>query len=186
MTPRTGLVALERISRAILVVRGRRVMLDRDLAAIYGVTVKRLNEQVKRNAPRFPEDFVFQLNAEESGRLRSQFATLKAGRGRNIKYLPYAFTEHGAIQAANVLNSPRAVAMGVYVVRAFVQLREIIASNKDLAHKLAALERSLAALDAKTQRQFHDVYEAIRALMIPAPSRRRGIGFTANLGDPGK
>ena len=90
-------------------------MLDRELAAIYGVTIKRLNEQVKRNAPRFPEDFVFQLTAEERERLRSQLATLKTGRGRHIKYLPYAFTEHGAIQAANVLNSPRAVAMGVYV-----------------------------------------------------------------------
>jgi ORF6N domain len=154
--------------------------------ALYGVTTKRLNEQVKRNAPRFPEDFVFQLTAEERERLRSQFATLKTGRGRHIKYLPYAFTEHGAIQAANVLNSPRAVAMGVYVVRAFVQLREILASNKGLARKLAALERSLAALDAKTQRQFNDVYEAIRALMIPPASRRRGIGFTADLGEPGK
>jgi hypothetical protein len=156
------------------------------LAAIYGVTIKRLNEQVKRNAPRFPEDFVFQLNLEERERLRSQLATLKTGRGRHIKYLPYAFTEHGAIQAANVLNSPRAVAMGVHVVRAFVQLREILASNKDLAHKVAALERSLAALDAKAQRQFNDVYEAIRALMIPPPPRRRGIGFTADLEDSGK
>jgi ORF6N domain len=186
MTPRTGPVALERISRAILVVRRRRVMLDRELAAIYGVTIKRLNEQVKRNASRFPEDFVFQLNAQECELLRSQFATLETGRGRNIKYFPYAFTEHGAIQAANVLNSPRAVAMGVYVVRAFVQLREILASNKDLAHKLAALERSLAALDAKTHMQFNDVYEAIRALMMPLPPRRRGIGFTANLGDSAK
>jgi len=182
MATRTDLVALERISRSILVVRGQRVMLDRELAAIYGVTIKRLNEQVKRNAPRFPEDFVFRLNAYECERLRSQFATSKAGRGRNIKYLP----EHGAIQAANVLNSPRAVAMGVYVVRAFVQLREILASNKDLAHKLTALERSLAALDAQTRRQFNDVYEAIRALMIPPASGRRGIGFTADLGEPGK
>lgn len=186
MATRTDLVALERISRSILVVRGQRVMLDRELAAIYGVTIKRLNEQVKRNAPRFPEDFVFRLNAYECERLRSQFATSKAGRGRNIKYLPYAFTEHGAIQAANVLNSPRAVAMGVYVVRAFVQLREILASNKDLAHKLTALERSLAALDAQTRRQFNDVHEAIRALMIPPASGRRGIGFTADLGEPGK
>jgi hypothetical protein len=179
MTTRTGLVALERITRAILVVRGRGVMLDRELAAIYAVTIKRLNEQVKRNAPRFPEDFVFQLNPQECGRLRSQFATLKTGRGRHVKYLPYAFTEHGAIQAANVLKSPRAVAMGVYVVRAFVQLREILASYKDLAHKLAAL-------DAKTQGRFNDVYEAIRALMIPPPPRLRGSGFTANLADPGE
>jgi ORF6N domain len=178
---RTGLVPLERITRAILVLRGQRVILDRELAAIYGVTTKRLNEQVKRNAERFPEDFMFQLTAEEAELSRSQIATLKAGRGQNIKYRPYAFTEHGAIQAANVLSSPRAIAMGVYVVRAFVQLREILASNKDLARKLTALERSLVALDLKTQRQFKEVYEAIRALMNPPPAKRRGIGFTADL-----
>jgi ORF6N domain len=183
MTPRTGLVALERISRVILIVRGRRVMLDRELAAIYGVSTGRLNEAVKRNPERFPADFMFQLTAQELENLRSQFATSSWG-GR--RYRPFAFTEHGAIQAANVLNSPHAVAMGVYVVRAFVQLREVLASNKDLVHKLAALERSLTALDAKTQRQFNDVYEAIKALMIPPPPRRRGIGFTANLGDSGK
>jgi hypothetical protein len=183
MSPRTGLVALERISRAILIVRGRRVMLDRELAAIYGVSTGRLNEAVKRNPERFPADFMFQLTAQELENLRSQFTTSSWG-GR--RYRPFAFTEHGAIQAANVLNSPHAVAMGVYVVRAFVQLREVLASNKDLVHKLAALERSLTALDAKTQRQFNDVYAAIKALMIPPPPRRRGIGFTANLGDPGK
>lgn len=185
MATRTGLVPLERITRAILVLRGQRVILDRELAAIYGVTTKRLNEQVKRNAERFPEDFMFQLTPEETERSRSQFATLNAGRGQNIKYLPNAFTEHGAIQAANVLSSPRAVSMGVYVVRAFVQLREILASNKDLARKLVALERSLVALDLKTQRQFKEVYEAIRALMNPPLAKRRGIGFTADL-DSGK
>jgi hypothetical protein len=132
---------------------------------------------------RFPADFMVQLTAQELENLRSQFATSSWG-GR--RYRPFAFTEHGAIQAANVLNSPHAVAMGVYVVRAFVQLREVFASNKDLVHKLAVLERSLAALDAKTQRQFNDVYEAIRALMIPSASKRRSIGFTADLEDPDK
>ncbi len=171
----------ERIARAILILRGQRVILDRELAAIYGVTTTRLNEQIKRNAERFPEDFMFQLTREEVERSRSQFATLNGGRGRNIKYLPRAFTEHGAIQAANVLNSPRAVALGVYVVRAFVQLRGVLASDKNLARKLQALERSLVALDLKTQRQFREVYEAIRALVRwPAP-KRRPIGFTADL-----
>ncbi len=114
--------------------------------------------------------------AQSCKRLRSQFATSSWG-GRRFR--PFAFTEHGAIQAPNVLNSPRAVAMGVYVVRAFVQLREILATSTELAHKVAAL-------DAKAQPQFNDVCEAIRALMIPRPPRRRGIGFTADLEDPGK
>jgi ORF6N domain len=183
MTVRASALAIERSTRAILVVRGRRVMLDRELAAIYGVSTGRLNEAVKRNPERFPADFMFQLTVQELENLRSQFATSSWG-GR--RYRPFAFTEHGAIQAANVLNSPHAIALGVYVVRAFVQLREVFASNKDLIHKLAVLERSLAALDAKTQRQFSDVYEAIRALMIPSASKRRGIGFTADLDEPEK
>ena len=116
---------LEDITRAILVLRGQRVLLDAQLAALYGVTTKRLNEQIKRNAGRFPEDFMFQLTAEEATALRSHFATSKtpAGRGGR-RYLPYAFTEHGAIQAANVLNSSRAVEMSLYVVRAFVRLNQ--------------------------------------------------------------
>jgi hypothetical protein len=183
MTARAHCVAHELIIRTILGARDQRIILDRELAAIYGVSTGRLNEAVKRNLERFPADFMFQLTAQELENLRSQFATSSWG-GR--RYRPFAFTEHGAIQAANVLNSPHAVAMGVYVVRAFVQLREVFASNKDLVHKLAVLERSLAALDAKTQRQFNDVYEAIRALMIPSASKRRSIGFTADLEDPDK
>jgi hypothetical protein len=105
-------VVVKQIGRSILILRGQRVILDRELAAIYGFTTKRLNEQVMRNRDRFPEDFMFQLTAEEADRSRSQIATLKNGRGQNIKYRPYVFTEHGAIQAANVLNSPRAIAMG--------------------------------------------------------------------------
>ncbi len=174
-------VPVEHITRAILVLRGQRVILDRELATIYGVPTGRLNEAVKRNAERFPEDFMFRLTRAEAELSRSQIAILNSGRGLNIKYLPYAFTEHGAIQAANVLSSPRAVTMGIYVVRAFVQLRQILASNKDLARKLASLERSLVALDLKTQRRFKEVYEAIRALMNPPAPKRRGIGFTANL-----
>lgn len=120
-----ALVPVEHITRSILVLRGQRVILDRAPAAIYGVTTGRLNEAVKRHAKRFPEDFMFKLTRVETERSRSHFAILNGGRGSNIKYLPHAFTEHGAIQAANVLNSPRAIEMGVYVVRAFVQLRDL-------------------------------------------------------------
>jgi len=182
MTRSTALTRTADITRAIFVLRGHRVILDRDLAAIYGVSTGRLNEAVKRNADRFPEDFMLRLTQAEHAALISQIAISKPGRGGRRK-LPWAFTEHGAIQAANVLNSLRAIAMGIYVVRAFVQLREVLASNKDLARKLAALERSLVALDLKTRRQFKEVYEAIRALMNPPPPKRRSIGFTADLGE---
>ncbi len=167
----------EDITHAILVLRGQRVILDRDLAAIYGVTTKRLNEQVKRNAERFPEDFMLQLTPEEAELSRSQFATLKPGRGQNIKYRPYAFTEHGAIQAANVLSSPRAIKMGVFVVRAFVKLRQMLASNKELPQKVDELERKLQTHD----RAIVDILKAIRQLMNPLPPARRSIGFTADL-----
>ena len=156
MTRSKALTRTADITRAIFVLRGHRVILDRDLAAIYGVSTGRLNEAVKRNADRFPEDFMLRLTQAEHAALISQIAISKPGRGGRRK-LPWAFTEHGAIQAANVLNSPRAIAMGIYVVRAFVQLREVLASNKDLARKLAALERSLVALDLKTRRQFKEV-----------------------------
>ena len=168
---------VESIARSILILRGQRVILDRELAAIYGVSTGRLNEAIKRNAKRFPEDFMFQLTREEAERSRSQFATLNRGRGYNIKYLPHAFTEHGAIQAANVLNSARAVEMGVYVVRAFVKLRELLVSNAALARKLDELERKY---------QHHDeaitaILSAIRELTNPPAAKRRGIGFTANI-----
>lgn len=171
------------IARSILVLRGHRVLLDAELAALYATTTKRFNEQVRRNAARFPADFMFQLTPDELVGMRSQFATSNgapSGRGGR-RYLPHAFTEHGAIMAATILNSPRAVEMSVYVVRAFVKLRELLISNRDLARKLAQLERSLMALDLKTQEQFTQVYEAIRALTeAPAP-KRRPIGFTAEL-----
>jgi hypothetical protein len=125
----TTVTPTERISRSVIHLRGERVILDRELAAIYGVSTKRLNEQVRRNIERFPPDFMFQLTDEEAKSLRSQFATLDAGRGRYTKYQPCAFTEHGAVQAANVLNSPHAIAMGIYVVRVFVQLRQFASSH---------------------------------------------------------
>jgi hypothetical protein len=135
---RSAPVPVEQISRSILILRGQRVILDSDLALIYGVSTGRLNEAVKRNIERFPQDFMLRLSDAEYAALISQIATSKPGRGGRRK-LPWAFTEHGAIQAANVLNSPRAIAMGVYVVRAFVQLRDLLASNKALAQKLSEL-----------------------------------------------
>jgi len=175
-----ALAPVEDITRAILVLRGHRVILDADLAALYGVATKRLNEQVKRNAQRFPDDFMFRLNGTGVEVLnRSRIAT-GSQKHRDPRFPPFAFTEHGAIMAT-ILNSSRAVEMTLYVVRAFVKLRELLASNKDLAHKLVALERSLLALDLKTQRQFKALYEAIRALMNAPVPKRRGIGFTADL-----
>jgi hypothetical protein len=172
---------VDQISRAIIFLRGHRILLDAELAALYGVSTKRLGEQVRRNAERFPEDFMFQLTPDESTSLRSQIATLKTGRGRHRKYLPYAFTEHGAIQAANVLNSPRAVEMGIYVVRAFIQLRGVFGSNKELARQFAHLETRLNRKLAEHDETIAAVLSAIRQLMNPAPPKRRGIGFTAKL-----
>lgn len=172
----TALVPVEGITHSILIVRGQRVIIDRDLAAIYGVETRTLNQAAKRNAERFPEDFRFQLTAQEALASRSRAVILKRGRGHNIKFLPYAFTEHGAIQAANVLNSPRAVMMGIHVVRAFVQLRDLLASNKELAHKFAELERKLATHD----QAITGILKTIRELMNPPEPKRRGIGFTAD------
>ena len=131
------------LGRLIYEIRGQRVMLDSDLATIYGVEAKALNRAVKRNRDRFPKDFVFQLTRQESEALRYQFGTLKTGRGEHRKYRPWVFTEHGAIMAANVLNSPRAVQMSVFVVRAFLKMRALLGDKRELAKKLAALEREL-------------------------------------------
>lgn len=155
-------------------------MLDADLALLYGVSPKRLNEQVKRNRERFPADFVFQLKINEIRDSRSQIATASS-RFRNQRFRPLAFTEHGAIMAATVLNSPRAVEMSLYVVRAFVKLREVLASDMELSRKFEALEKSVATLDAKTRRQFAEVYAAIRALMVPPAAKNRPIGFLADV-----
>ena len=171
-------VAPAEIAGRIVVLRGQRVLLDVALAQLYGVTTKRFNQQVRRNARRFPEDFVFQLTPAEAANLRLQIATSSWG-GR--RYPPTAFTEHGAIMAATVLNSLQAVEMSVYVVRAFIKLREILASNADLASKLEALEKSVATLDARTRKQFEEVYAAIRALMAAPAAKSRPIGFTAEI-----
>jgi hypothetical protein len=171
------------IESRILLVRGQRVMLDVDLARLYGVPTKRLNEQVRRNAERFPADFSFRLTADEWELLRSHFATLEAGRGRHRKYLPLAFTEHGALMAANVLSSRRAIEASLFVVRAFVRLREVLATHKELARKLEQLERKTEALalshDSLAATQFREVIDALRALMTPPQPKKRPIGFVA-------
>ena len=173
-----ALIPAERIAQAIFVIRGQKVIIDADMAELYEVTTKRFNEQVRRNLERFPQDFMLQLSQEEWDALRSQFATLKPGRGQHRKYLPYAFTEHGAIMAATILNSPRATEVSVYVVRAFVRLREVLASNKELALKLSELESRIGRkLDSHDQ-VIAGILNAIRELMRPPePAKKRPIGF---------
>jgi phage regulator Rha-like protein len=160
------------VESRILIVRRQRVILDSDLAELYGVTVKRLNQQVNRNQERFPADFMFQLTSTEDKALRLQIATSKKGRGGR-RYLPYAFTEHGAIMVATVLNSARAVEMSVFVVRAFVRMREMLAKNRQLAAKINELDRRLETHDTTIQ----DIIEAIKELMVPEGPSKRKIGF---------
>jgi ORF6N domain len=160
------------IDLRILILRRQRVILDTALAELYNVPVKRLNEQTKRNRKKFPADFMFQLTPRENRSLRSQFATSNIGRGGR-RSLPYAFTEHGAIMAATVLNSKQAVEMSVFVVRAFVRLREMLAANRELAARIEELEEHLETHDGAIQEIFH----VIKKLMN-LPSRRRSkIGF---------
>jgi len=147
-------------------------MLDADLASLYGVLPKRVNEQVRRNRKRFPSDFMFQLTLEEVERLRSQFATLKTGRGQHRKYRPYVFTEQGVAMLSSVLHSERAIQVNIAIMRAFVQLREMIGSNKGLARRLNELEK-------KYDSQFRVVFEAIRDLMAEPEPKIRRIGFKA-------
>jgi hypothetical protein len=160
------------VESRILFLRHQRVILDADIATLYGVPVKRLNEQVKRNQKLFPSDFMFQLTAKEHTSLRSQIATSNKGRGGR-RYTPYAFTEHGAIMAATVLNSERAVQMSVFVVRAFVRLRDMLATNRRLAGKIFELENRLDTHDSTIQ----DLIEAIKELMMPEEPTRARIGF---------
>lgn len=170
------------IEDVILTVRGEKVLLDGDLARIYGVPAKRLNEQVRRNLDRFPDDFRFQLTSAEFSSLRSQIATLKPGRGQHRKYLPWAFTEPGAIMTANVLNSLQAVRMSVFVVRAFVKMRELLGGTEDLARQLKALEARLTARLDGHEAAIVDVLQRLMRLLEPPPEPeppRRQIGFHA-------
>ncbi len=193
-------LALERVEPLIYEIRGEKVILDSDLARLYGVTTKRLNEQIKRNKERFPDDFAFQLSAKESATSRSQIATgspqaldpessgtnrsqIATGsqKHRDPRLRPYAFTEHGAIMAANVLNSPRAVQMSVFVVRAFLKMRALLGDKRDLAKQLAALEKELkqrldvneAAIVTILQR----VMDIIDPPVAPPESEKPKIGF---------
>jgi hypothetical protein len=166
------LLPLEKIERAIFWMRGHKVILDSDLAALYGVETRRLNEQVRRNGERFPADFAFQLNAREAADLRSQIATSSSGWGGRRK-LPFVFTEHGALMAASVLNSPRAVQISLYVVRAFLRLRRWVVDQSELSVKLAELERRVAGHD----QDLKAVVRAIRQLTTPPETPRRKIGF---------
>jgi hypothetical protein len=166
-----SLIPVERIEKIILFVRNQKVILDSDLADLYGVSTSRLNEQVKRNPNRFPDDFAFRLTQQEFQDLMSQFATSSSPWGGRRK-LPLVFTEHGVVMAANVLNSPTAVAASIQVLRAFVRIREILSTHKDLARKLDALEK-------KYDENFRIVFEAIGQLMAPpsAPEKKRKFGF---------
>ena len=164
-------VSTEIITNKIYFIRGRKVMLDRDLARLYGVCTKTLNQAVKRNLERFPDDFMFQLTQEEAECSRSQFVTLN--RGQNIKYLPYAFTEQGVAMLSSILRSKRAVEVNIIIMRAFVRIREILMSHKELALKLNAMEQKLA----KHDKEIMTVFEAIRQLMREEEKPRRQIGF---------
>lgn len=175
-------ILLPRIEARIQVVRGLRVMIDADLAELYGVPTKRLNEQVKRNRERFPADFLFQLDATEKAEVVANCDHL--GKLKYSKTLPNAFTEHGAIQAANVLASSQAVEMGIYVVRAFVHLRQAASLHADLAQRLAELEENTERLELShdtfsrnTRNQLRQVFEAIRELTMPPEPAKRPIGF---------
>ncbi len=166
----TSLLPAERILKSILFIRDQKVMLDRDLAELYGVPTKVLLQAVKRNMQRFPHDFMFQLRKIDSDRLRSQIVTSKKGRGGH-RYRPYVFTEQGVAMLSSVLRSPRAIAVNIAIMRTFVQLRNILATHKDLAKKLEELEE-------KYDDQFKMVFDAIRQLMMPPiPENKRRIGF---------
>jgi hypothetical protein len=163
------------VDSKILTIKRQRVMLDRDLAEVYGVTTKALNQAVKRNAGRFPKDFMFRLSIKEAAALRSQIVTLEIGRGQHSKYLPFAFTEHGAIMAATVLNSALAVEMSVFVVRAFVRFRELAHENGEIAQRLSALEKRVAGHDD----DLVEMFGALRQLLRPPDKPRRRIGFAS-------
>ncbi|MFH2203433.1 MAG: ORF6N domain-containing protein [Elusimicrobiota bacterium] len=165
-------VGPETIAPRILLIRGHRVMLDADLAQIYGVLTRHLNQAVRRNEGRFPLDFMFQLNEKETQSLRSQSVTSKTGRGGR-RYRPYAFTEHGAVMLASVLNTPMAVRASVQIARAFVRLRRLIGAHKELARKLKDLEKRVGNHDEKIGLLFN----AIRDLMEPGDEPPRRIGF---------
>lgn len=163
-----SVIPVERIENSILFIRGQKVILDRDLAQLYGVATGNLNKAVKRNLDRFPQDFMFQLTQEEYTSLRFQFGILE--KGQHAKYLPYAFTEQGVAMLSGVLNSPRAVQVNIEIMRAFVRLRQMLLTHAELARKLNEMEK-------KYDSQFKVVFDALRALMAPPVKPKRKIGF---------
>jgi hypothetical protein len=171
--PSESLIPPEQIESAVLLIRGQRVLLDRDLAALYGVTTGNLNKAVQRNADRFPADFMFQLNDEETANLIFQTGRPKQRGGS--RFNPYAFTQEGVAMLSSVLRSPRAVQVNIAIMRVFVRLRETLALHKDLAHKLAQLERKIEGHDTSIR----TLFDAIRQLMTPPEKPRREIGFHA-------
>jgi hypothetical protein len=175
------IIPIEQIARAILVLRGQRVLLDTELAALYGVATRVLLQAVRRNRKRFPEDFMIQLTAAEWAALMSQFVTLKPGRGQHRKYLPCAFTEQGVAMLSSVINSNHAIAVNIEIMRAFVQLRGLLASNQELARRFAQLEARIDRRLSDHDQAICAILSAIRQLMYPPVPKRRGIGFTANL-----
>jgi hypothetical protein len=169
-----GAITVEHIENRILIVRGHKVLLDADLAALYGVETRVLNQAVKRNPDRFPGDFMFRLSANELNAWRSQFVMSRPSAKKGLRRAPYAFTEHGALMAATVLNSPRAVEVSLFIVRAFVRLRRLLATHRDLARRLEEHERKLARHD----QAISGLMSTIRSLLEPRqPPRRRPIGF---------
>ena len=173
MNDKPSLIQPEQIEQVILLIRGQRVMLDRDLAALYGVTTGNLNKAVQRNAERFPPDFMFQLTADEAKALRFHFGSLK--RGLHFKYLPRVFTQEGVAMLSSVLRSPRAVQVNLAIMRVFVRLRPTLGLHKELAHKLAELERKIEGHDTSIR----TLFDAIRELAAPPATPRREIGYHA-------
>ena len=178
---KNAIILANKVDSKIQILRGKKVILDSDLAELYGVPVKQLNQQIKRNSDRFPADFFFQLSPAEYRGLRSQIVTSNSSRGGR-RYLPKAFTEHGAIMAATVLNSKRAIEMSVFVVRAFVRMREALVHNQQIVTKLSEIERRLESHDTDIQ----ELVEAIRELMAPEPAKNRRIGFEVPAGPKGR
>lgn len=169
----TEIIIIESIQQKIYLIRRQKVMLDSDLAELYGVSTKVLNQAIKRNAKRFPSDFMFQLKAEEYDSLRSQFVTLKQGRGRHRKYLPYVFTEQGVAMLSSVLNSEQAIQVNIAIIRVFVHLRKILLTHKAFSKKLSTLEKRIEAQDEK----IYTIFEAINSLMAPTEKKQSKIGF---------
>jgi len=165
------LVPIELIENKIYLIRGQKVMLDRDLAFLYGIQTKLLKRAVKRNISRFPDDFMFQLTKDEAEYSRCQFGTLK--RGENIKYLPFAFTEHGILMLSSILNSKRAIYVNIQIMRAFVKLRTMLATHKELAAKFAELERKYEGHD----HEIKQIFNVIHQLMKPLLKKKKRIGF---------